>query len=299
MKKTWMATFIAGIALVTAAQTTHAVSVPLKPATTAYAASQGKQSASVPAAKTAPSVTKPPVPAVRPNPMPAKAVPVKQSQSAVTQQTSVTKEQVLKWINAQAKQRIAPTQEFFFQAVNLDDDPELEIVAKFTGSVHIGTFYVMDLQSGSYKLIAEKDWNIPHFQLDRWDISRHDSSGWNHKDPQDIGKVAGKRLFEAINKTGGSGVDSYISHLWYVEKGVFYEAWNGVLQEISSVPGGKLIQTTGSYQIVENGGGAQIFSWQTTRELNPESMRPIATAAETSLHIYQFDGKKFTQPQAK
>lgn len=163
--------------------------------------------------------------------------------------------QVIEWINATAQEKVT-TGSFSFQYANLDDDKDPEIIAKENGSVHIGHFYVLDRRpDNQYKLIGEESWNVPQFQLNRWDVTSYEEDSlWNRSSVDEVGTVGGKRLFETINHTGGTGLDIYEAHLWYLENGSIVEAWNGNLLETVSVPGGQLFRTVGSYQLADQEG---------------------------------------------
>jgi hypothetical protein len=220
--------------------------------------------------------------------------------SASTPAKPITEQQVKQWINAKAEDPIN-TESFTFQQVQLDEDDAMEIVAKHNGSVHIGSFYILDHQAnGSYSLIAEKPWNVPSFQLERWDITRYeDDSDWNSRDAKELGKVADKRLFETINHSGGSGVHVSYSHLWYLENGKLVEAWSGTLEETVSIPGGQQIQTVGSYQLVQAYSKTPLlYTWQTQQELDPESGKPLSNKMETTTELFYFENGVF-QKQPK
>lgn len=197
--------------------------------------------------------------------------------------------QIAAWINATAQQKVT-AESLSFQFINLDDDKEPEIVAKENGAVHIGNFYILDqLPDHHYALIAEKPWNVPQLQLKRWDVTNYEGgSKWNSADPDQVGKVAGKRLFETIDHTGGTGLDVYAAHLWYLEKGSIVEAWSGVLQETSFAPGGKTYRTIGSYQLTGQEGSPVLYHWLTQQELDPETMPPLPAAPVTKTEILPF-----------
>lgn len=131
------------------------------------------------------------------------------AQPTVDAATKINEQQVREWINAKAQEKASP-ESFSFQQVNLDEDENLEIISKQNDAVHIGSFYVLDRQTDDrYSLIAEKSWNVPRFQPERWDITRYeDDSEWNTRPAKELGLVAGKRLFETVNHTGGTGIDT-------------------------------------------------------------------------------------------
>lgn len=210
------------------------------------------------------------------------------------------KAQVAAWINASAQAKVAPDS-LSYQYVNLDEDKEPEIVAKENGAVHIGSFYVLDqLPDHRYALIAEKPWNVPQIQLKRWDATSYeDDSPWNAASPDLVGKVAGKRLFETVNHTGGTGLDVYEAHLWYLENGRIVEAWNGVLQETSSMSDKKTYRTIGSYQLVGQEGAPLLYYWHTQQELDPETMQPLPAAPATKAEVLPFANGTFQAPPAR
>ncbi|CAM3410508.1 MULTISPECIES: hypothetical protein [Brevibacillus] len=214
--------------------------------------------------------------------------------------TEINEHQVREWINAKAQEE-ASTESFTFQQVNLDEDEDLEIIAKHNGAVHIGSFYVLDRQpDGRYSLIAEKSWNVPRFQLERWDVTRYeDDSEWNTRPAKELGIVAGKRLFETVNHTGGTGLDTYEAHLWYLENGQLVDAWNGTLQETSQVPGGQLFQTAGSYQLaLADSEHPVLYTWKLTQELDPESGVPLSDQLETTAEVLYFEQGMFQKRSA-
>lgn len=206
-----------------------------------------------------------------------------------------TKTQVLDWINKQAKDPVV-SDYFDFQLVNLDDDPEPEIVAKHNGSVHIGNFYILDQKADrTYALIAEEKWNPPRLQLDHWDFTREVKSSEIHKTAEDEPRLlAGKRIFETVQHTGGSGVSVYEANLWYLDKGRLVKAWEGLLRETVSVPGGQLFQTVGSYQIVQDDEAKPLlYHWQTKQELNPDTGELLPGKPETALQMYRWENGVF------
>ncbi|MGF9905782.1 hypothetical protein [Brevibacillus porteri] len=206
-----------------------------------------------------------------------------------------TKTQVMDWINKQAKDPVV-SDYFDFQLVNLDDDPEPEIVAKNNGSVHIGNFYVLDQKwDRTYALIAEEEWNPPRLQLDHWDYTREvNHSEINKNDDTELRLLADKRVFETVHHTGGTGICVYESNLWYLDKGRLVNAWEGLLRQTVSVPGGQLFQTVGSYQILHDDSEKPLlYHWQTQQELNPDTGELLPGKPETTLQIYHWENGVF------
>lgn len=130
--------------------------------------------------------------------------------------------------------------------------------------------------------------------MKRWDITSYEEDSlWNRSSSDEVGTVGGKRLFETINHTGGTGLDIYETHLWYLENGSIVEAWRGNLLETASVPGDQLFQTFGSYQLAGQEGNPLLYYWQTRQELDPETMQPLPVAPVTIVEILSFENGAF------
>jgi len=242
--------------------------------------------------------------------VPAKAAPVEAPAKASPKTPSVKAassakdeiRQVQAWINAEAKRKIADDrlEDFSYRWIQLDDDPELELVAKINDSVRLGHFYVLDRRpNGTYALLTEQPWNVPHLDLERWDYNHFDNLNWSTIPSGEEGKVGGKRLFETLNKSGGTGISVYYAHLWYIENGKFVEAWQGTMLETGSVPGGQSFQTIGQYQIVQTGPVPLLYYWKTMRELDPDSGKPLSSSSvQTEVHVFPFENGRFTSAAA-
>ncbi|MEJ8547898.1 hypothetical protein [Brevibacillus borstelensis] len=233
---------------------------------------------------------------------PAKAIPAKASpkKAPAVKAANTAKDeirQVQAWINAEAKKKIPDDRlkDFSYRWIQLDDDPELELVAKINDSVRLGQFYVLDRRpNGTYALLTEQRWNVPHLDLERWDYNRFDNPNWSTVPPEATGEVGGKRLFETLDKSGGTGTSVFYAHLWYIENGKFVEAWEGTMLETASEPGGPLFQTIGQYQIVQTGPVPLLYYWKTMRELDPESRKPLSSSSvQTEVHIFPFENGSF------
>ncbi|UFJ39813.1 hypothetical protein LOK74_17415 [Brevibacillus humidisoli] len=204
-----------------------------------------------------------------------------------------SQDQIKAVINASAEEPVDDSAELFMRVANLDDDPEPEIAAYTNDAVHLGMFYLLDRQGDAYNLIAEKAWNVPHFAPKRWYFSRFDAREWNSKEPMEVGKVAGKRLFEVINRTGGTGMDTYEVHLCYLENGTLHEAWSGILKERVSLPGGGTHLQFGNYQVVEDEGDPVLLVWETKGQAPDGEELDQLLQAETRMQQYTFDGSQF------
>lgn len=147
----------------------------------------------------------------------------------------------------------------------------------------------------TYALIAEEQWNPPHLQLDHWDYTREvNHSEIDKNDDAELRLLAEKRVFETIHHTGGSGICIYEANLWYLDKGRLVKAWEGLLRETVSMPGGQLFQTVGSYQILyDDTEKPLLYYWQTKQELNPDTGEPLPDKLETSLQIYRWENGVF------
>ncbi|WP_261376019.1 hypothetical protein [Brevibacillus brevis] len=106
--------------------------------------------------------------------------------------------------------------------------------------------------------------------------------------------LAEKRIFETVQHTGGSGICVYEANLWYLDKGRLVKAWEGLLQETVSVPGGQLFRTVGSYQVVHDDEAKPLlYHWTTKQELNPDTGELLPGMPETSLQMYRWENGVF------
>lgn len=130
----------------------------------------------------------------------------------------ISEEKIINLIESEGMKDSYYFGELSYKLVNLDNDPELEIVAKTIGGVHLGEFFIFDKnENGRYRLVTEQDWHI-----DNWDFSGPIAS------PVEFGD---KKIYEIVNRTGGTGLDIYEVYLWYIEKGKFVQAWKGILKD--------------------------------------------------------------------
>lgn len=193
-----------------------------------------------------------------------------------TGKVHISKEQVKAWISEQGKDK---AEHYFFdglsfETANLDADDEIEVVAKIDGAVHLGQFFIFDKQpNGDYRLIEETDEKIEE---------------WKLENPIDID---GKKLFEFVSRTGGTGVDVYEAHLWYLDHGKFVEAWKGTLEDRSSFQ--EIFSlTVGGFRV--NAENKRLYAWKSSskyqeggeQEIMVESVKTVSTT-------YQFDGIRF------
>ncbi|MGD8190787.1 nuclear transport factor 2 family protein [Brevibacillus ginsengisoli] len=191
----------------------------------------------------------------------------------------ISKANVQKWIETQGKEKNYYFPGLNYQLLNLDEDPDMEIVATIDGAVHLGNFFVLDKQAGSYKLIAERNWKVEKLSA------------------QPLIEPNGKKIYETVERTGGTGLDVEIAHLWYVDKGGFHEAWEWTTKERAVIPSSGNIQlTVGSYQIVQDP-TLQLYAWTSSHLLNGDAYAPVAHTPNDYMRIFNFNGERFVPSQ--
>ncbi len=121
--------------------------------------------------------------------------------------------------------------------------------------------------------MAEQDWKVEH---------------WYFDDPI---KIEGKKLFNLVTRTGGTGVDVFTDHLWYIEQGKFKEAWQGTIKERSMMSGPETFyMKVGGYQV--DAEGKRLYAWETTHRLDQDGVSPQGDL-KTSTKVYVFNGTSF------
>ncbi len=198
----------------------------------------------------------------------------------------ITKEQIAAMIKTQG----CHDMEYYYfdglsyEAANLDDDADREILARIDGGVHLGQFFIFDEGSdGEYKLIAEKDWKV-----EEWDL--------NH--PADID---GNMVFRLITRSGGTGADIYTTHLCYLHQNHFTEAWQGTMLE-RSVFGRAYFEKVCGYQIDLYSDNKRLYAWETTLgyQLEDDRVTPSGDIkTETFTRVYIFNGTEFIQQESE
>lgn len=202
----------------------------------------------------------------------------------ITNKQPVTKEQVSNLISSQGKTGSYYFDGLTYELVNLDNDEDLEIVAKIDGAVHIGNFFVFDKsEDGNYKLVEEKGWKV-------------ESPNLNH--PIYINE---KKVFETVERTGGTGLDTFISHLWYLEDGKMVEAWQGILKDRNAMLRNNYYLIVGGFQIITDGtiyekgssNGKYILYYSQTKYNLDNDVETIIGDPVTNVKIFTFDEKIF------
>ncbi|MBD0384764.1 hypothetical protein [Paenibacillus sedimenti] len=196
--------------------------------------------------------------------------------NAMSVQTGINYDEVADLIRKQGKKQNAyyfPG--LFTEELNVDLDPELEVLARTHGGVHLGDFFIFDKQSeGSYKLIFEQPWNV-----ESWDIEH------THADLL-------TPLVRIITLTGGTGLDVREAHLMYMhDRGVWTEAWIGTLKE-RTVFEDNVHLIMGSYQLNDDNG--QLFYWQTVMDVSLETNEQIRKP-QTTLKVYELMNGRFVE----
>ncbi|MDD2421033.1 MAG: copper amine oxidase N-terminal domain-containing protein [Heliobacteriaceae bacterium] len=186
----------------------------------------------------------------------------------------ITKPQVATLIQKQGKSNNYYYEGLSFELVNLDGDDDLEIAANIVGGVHIGQFFIFkkDLH-GDYKLITEQPWKVER---------------WNFRNPIEI---EGKKLFEIVTRTGGTGVSVLNAHLVYLEQEHFVDAWQGTLLEECFMIPESYYKRIGSYQL-DTHKGDRLYVWETAYQLE-QDMLTSKGEVKTTTTVYLFDGQKF------
>jgi len=189
---------------------------------------------------------------------------------------SVAREQVIAWISEQGGETDYFWDGLWYEEADLDGDVDLEVVAGIDGAVHLGQFFIFDrAQDGRYKLVKEEGWKVERVRLD---------------DPIEMD---GKKLFQIVKRTGGTGLDIYIAHLFYMENGNVVDAWEGILREIqmASEPKNYTLKV-GNYQI--DPGTRSLYAWESVYRLDETGTRTIGDPA-TVVKKYRFDGTRFVE----
>lgn len=186
--------------------------------------------------------------------------------------SNISKEQVIKWINEQSKYKLTYHDEFVYELINLDNDLDLEIVAKNIIGVNLGNFYIFDFdKSGRYKLIGEENWHV---------------LSWDFSSPIIIDN---KKIYEVIDKSGGSGIDITTANLWYIEDGKFIKTWYTILKHRTIFKDDYFLKI-GSYQF--NSENNLIYAWLNSYIYELDGVT-LKEKKRTDSKVFKFDGSKF------
>ncbi|MCG8499218.1 MAG: hypothetical protein MJB12_02270 [Firmicutes bacterium] len=186
---------------------------------------------------------------------------------------NISKEEVIAWINEQSDNKLEYYDEFVYEVINLDNDPELEIAAKNITGVHLGTFYIFDYyEGGKYKLIAEENWHV-----DSWDFSEPIL-------------IDDKKIYQLVNRSGGTGTSIFTANLWYIEKGKFVKAWEGILKHRTVFKDDYFLEM-GSYQFNDDNNLMYVWLSSYIYELDGVTLKEKVS---DDIEVFEFDGTQFT-----
>ena len=187
--------------------------------------------------------------------------------------SKISKEEVINLIKTQGTKSPYYFEGLSYKVANIDKDDDFEIVAKIDSGVHVGYFFVFDKNSqGKYSLVAEKDWKVEKWDLEYW----YNLNG-------------GIKAYEMTTRAGGSGIDIFYGHVWYLKDGKFVDAWMGTLKERTAFQD-ILNLKIGSYQI--NSDDSRLYAWTTKYSTKMSTNTPMAKPT-TTVSIFKFDGIKY------
>lgn len=187
--------------------------------------------------------------------------------------SKISKEEVINLIKTQGTKSPYYFEGLSYKVANIDKDDDFEIVAKIDSGVHVGYFFVFDKNSqGKYSLVAEKDWKVEKWDLEYW----YNLNG-------------GIKAYEMTTRAGGSGIDIFYGHVWYLKDGKFVDAWLGTLKERTAFQD-ILNLKIGSYQI--NSDDSRLYAWTTKYSTKMSTNTPMAKPT-TTVSIFKFDGIKY------
>jgi hypothetical protein len=186
--------------------------------------------------------------------------------------STIPKEEVIKLIKTQGSKSSYYFQGLSYKVANIDKDNDFEIVAKIDTGIHAGYFFIFDKNSqGKYSLVAEKDWKVEKWDLEYWH------------------NLGGNKAYEMTIRAGGSGMDIFYGHVWYLKDSKFVEAWMGTLKERTAFQD-ILDLKIGGYQI--NSDDSRLYAWTTKYGTKISTKTPIAKPI-TIVSIFKFDGVKY------
>lgn len=168
-----------------------------------------------------------------------------------------------------------------YELVNIDQDEDLEILARIDGGTNLGDFFIFDKTAdGGYELIAEEAWKV-----ESWDTDTGIQIGWN-------------RVHELVTRTGGTGVGIISARLWYVEDGQYVELWRGTLEEWSTFQD-QIYSKIAGYRV--DRGDLSLYYWQTCQAYRIEEDDDVIPegSAETTMTKYEFVGGRWVLPEAE
>ena len=187
--------------------------------------------------------------------------------------STIPKEEVIKLIKTQGTKSPYYFEGLSYKVANIDKDNDFEIVAKIDEGIHVGYFFIFDKNSqGKYSLVVEKDWKVEKWDLEYW----YNLNG-------------GNKAYEMTTRAGGTGIDIFYGHVWYLKDAKFVEAWMGTLKERTAFQD-ILNLKIGGYQI--NSDDSRLYAWTTKYATKISTNTPMAKPT-TIVSIFKFDGVKY------
>lgn len=186
--------------------------------------------------------------------------------------SKITDQEVVKLIENQTDEGSKCTADIEFELVNLDSNAEPEIIAKSINGENIGSFYIFKKVAGEYKLVTAKDWKV---------------SSWNITEPIEINDT---KVFNTTLSTGGTGVQSIISKLWYIDnEGNFKDALEILLQDRKVFEDNYLLKM-GSYQFNKDNNLLYVWSSDYTYDIDAITLKEVKNIESK---VYRFDETQF------
>lgn len=187
------------------------------------------------------------------------------------EEDEITKQQVADWIIEQGKEDRYYVEGLSYELVDLDGDGTAEVVAAIDGGVHLGHYFIFDRDvTGNYRLIFESPWKVDDLM------------------PGTPIHVGDKVLYETVERTGGTGLEVEIAHLWYLEERRVVEAWKGITKEMNAMIPGSYSLTVGGYRVHDD----ILYAWKTLSLLEDDGETVQGTPA-TTMNTFVFDGASF------
>lgn len=193
----------------------------------------------------------------------------------------ISQDEVSTWIIEQGAEKDATSyylDGLTYELANVDQDAELEVLARIDSGVHLGMFFLFDQQSDrTYKLLFERPWHVYSWELSPLDVE---------------GPETPMQIYQIFTRTGGTGVDVKESHLMYMsESGAWTEAWKGTLKD-RSVFQDNYHLIMGSYQLNDDNG--QLIYWQTVMDMNLDSNEQVGDSLTTT-KLFEMDQGVFVE----
>ncbi|GAA0137234.1 hypothetical protein YSY43_40750 [Paenibacillus sp. YSY-4.3] len=188
-------------------------------------------------------------------------------------EAGITKQRVTDWIVEQGKEDRYYVEGLSYEMVDLDGDGEAEVLAAIDGGVHLGNFFIFDRDAaGNYRLIFESPWKV------------------DSMNPGASVLVGDKLLYETVERTGGTGLDVEITHLWYMEQGRVVEAWKGITKEMNAMIPGSYSLTVAGYRVYDD----VLYAWKTLSLLEDDA-ETVQGKPVTTMNTFVFDGVSFQE----